>query len=62
MYSEDREEEEEAAKTTVGRYTGQEDSTRRRDVERTRSIYCLVGHKEETDVFLQHEDLATGTK
>ena len=28
---------------------------RRRDVERTRRIQCLVGHSEETDEFLKHE-------
>ena len=46
---------------TVGRCTGQEEATRRRHVERIWRIHCFVGHREETDVFLKHENLATDT-
>ena len=31
-------------------------------MESTRRVRCLVRHREKTDVFLEHEDVATGTK
>ena len=56
------EEDHEKNLSTLGRYSGQEEATRRRKVERARRVYRFVGRREETDVFLKHEDVAIGTK
>ena len=47
--------EEEKAVKELSEDTGREATTRRRNVERIRRIYCRVGDREETDVLLKLE-------